>query len=298
MRKSVLLGILGLIVMGAIMFMTLSPRYVDKPDEKIQGDIEQVSAPPHAPPVYATPVPRESPEPPPEETPELAEEAHAEPRETPEQAVQATPEPLPNRGYAEAIPETVQNKMAGISMPEGATVKYEDLSYLTVYYIDFEGQHRAGNMVVANELAEEVLDIFADLYDIKYPIETIGLIDDYNDKQTDELDTLDRASMGNNNTSAFCYRAMNSAGTLSQHAFGRAVDLNPKINPYVSGSTVSPANAKQYADRSGDGLSEVEARAIIRKDDEVYKIFTSRGWKWGCEIWSGVNDYQHFQKEA
>jgi len=97
--------------------------------------------------------------------------------------------------------------------------------------------------VVAKALAEDVLDIFAELYAINYPIESIRLIDEFNDKQTDVLDSLDRASMGNNNTSAFCYRVVSGSSSISQHAYGRAIDLNPKINPYVSGGSVSPRNA-------------------------------------------------------
>jgi hypothetical protein len=146
-------------------------------------------------------------------------------------------------------------------------------------------------------LAEEVLDIFKDLYDIDYPIQSVRLIDEFNDLQTDEFNELDKASMGYNNTSAFCYRAMNSSGTLSKHALGRAIDLNPLINPFVkSGGYFSPPNAGKYVNRKSTELSEIEDRAMIRKGDQVYNIFISRGWRWGCEIWSGTYDYQHFQK--
>ena len=181
-------------------------------------------------------------------------------------------------------------------MPAGATVGYGDLAYLTVYYHGFDGADATGHIVVAKELADEVLDIFADLYEIDYPVESVKLIDEFQNKQTSELDSLDRASMGNNNTSAFCYRLVSGSGNLSQHAFGRAIDLNPRINPYVTGNIVSPANAKKYADRSGNGLSDIEMRAMIHKGDAVYNIFVSRGWEWGGEIWYGEYDYQHFQK--
>lgn len=221
--------------------------------------------------------------------------------ESPHPTITPTPEPAqaPNlhRGYYEDIPQSIREQMRGVSMPAGATVSYDDLAYLTVYHMDFNGQEAVGHIVVAKELADEVLDIFMELYEIEYPIESVRLIDDFNNKQTAELNSLDRASMGNNNTSAFCYRVINGSGNMSQHAYGRAIDLNPKINPYVTGSVVSPKNAVKYADRNGVSFSEVETRAMIHKDDAVYKIFTSRGWKWGCEIWDGIYDYQHFQKE-
>ena len=125
-----------------------------------------------------------------------------------------------------------------------------------------------------------------------------SFIDYFNDKQTEELDSLDRASMGNNNTSAFCYRVVNGTTRMSNHAYGRAIDINPKINPYVTVSgSVSPRNAVKYADRSGEALSDIERAALIRSGDRVYNIFISRGWEWGGEIWSdSYYDYQHFQK--
>ncbi|MDR1564527.1 MAG: M15 family metallopeptidase [Oscillospiraceae bacterium] len=209
-------------------------------------------------------------------------------------AVSEPPAP-PRRGSHAAIPPEVRASMKGISMPEGATVSYDDLEYLTVYYHDFNYEHSEGHIIVARELAEEVLDIFAELYDIRYPIESVKLIDEFDGMKTKELDTLDRASMGNNNTSAFCYR-MTGYGTLSQHSYGRAIDLNPKINPYItSNGNVSPANAKQYVSRDGTSFSEIEQAAMVHKDDAVYNIFIAHGWKWGGD-WKGEKDYQHFEK--
>lgn len=210
-----------------------------------------------------------------------------------------TPAPTPvTRGSHEPIPEEIKSVMDGISMPEGATVTYDDLSYLSIPYLDFNMELQIGHMVVDRELADEVLDIFQEILLSGYPIESMKLIDYFNDKQTEELDSLDRASMGNNNTSAFCYRVVNGTTRMSNHAYGRAIDINPKINPYVTVSgSVSPRNAVKYADRSGEALSDIERAALIRSGDRVYNIFISRGWEWGGEIWSdSYYDYQHFQK--
>lgn len=200
------------------------------------------------------------------------------------------------RGSKEDIPDGIRAIMAGISMPEDATVGYDDLSYLSIPYIDFDGKRQMGHMVVDKELADDVLDIFSELYEIGYPIERMDIIDNYNNRQTEELDSLDRASMGNNNTSAFCYRVVSGSDNLSNHAYGRAIDLNPKTNPYVStDGSVSPRNAVKYADRSMENWSDIEKKAFIGPDTEVYRIFTEHGWEWGGEIWS-YKDYQHFQK--
>ena len=88
---------------------------------------------------------------------------------------------------------------------------------------------------------------------------------------------------------------------MSKHAFGRAIDLNPKTNPWVSvDGRVSPRNAVKYANREGamdenSDWTDVEKRAFIGKDTKVYEIFKSYGWEWGGEIWD-VKDYQHFEK--
>jgi len=218
----------------------------------------------------------------------------------PTETAEVIEEVLPTRGYSENIPEDVQKIMAGVSMPANAKVKYDDLAYLTIYYIDFNDNHATGNIIVAKALAEEVLDIFEELYKIKYPIESVRIIDEFKDKQTKELDTLDNASMGHNNTSSFCYRQVVNGKSMSQHSYGRAIDLNPKINPYVvkRNLSVSPANAKKYIDRSGKGLTGIENRAMLHTNDDVYKIFTSRGWTWGGNAWNTIYDYQHFEKPA
>ncbi len=213
----------------------------------------------------------------------------------------ATPK-VKRRGSWEPIPEDVRESMKGISYPANgkAKVSLDNLAYLTIPHYDFEGGIKQGKMIVAKSLADEVLDIFAELFDIQYPIERMELIDKYQDLITDEFDTLDRSSMGRNNTSCFCYRVVSGTDNLSYHAYGKAIDLNPKINPWVSsGGTVSPRNAKKYANRSGatkedSDWTDVEKRAYIGKDTEVYKIFKKYGWEWGG-FWNS-RDYQHFQK--
>lgn len=207
----------------------------------------------------------------------------------------APTQPPSNRGTAAAIPEDVREFMSGKSMTPNNNIGFDDLAYLTVPYWDFNDERQEGHMVVAAELADEVLDIFSELYDVKYPIERMELVDYFFDKQTETLNSPDRASMGNNNTSAFYYRVVSGTNTLSKHALGRAIDINTKVNPFVNGSHVSPANAYKYADRSQSGWTDVEKRAYIGKDTEIYRIFRKYGWVWGGEIWS-YQDYQHFQK--
>ena len=211
-----------------------------------------------------------------------------------DEAEKSTEEEIPQcvRGTKSEIPDEIRQKMKGISMPEGATVTYEQLAYLTIPHYDYNGEITEGHMVVDATLADEVLDIFADLYQIKFPIERMELIDNFYPLIDETFNTLDRASMSNNNTSSFCYRVVAGTNNMSYHAYGRAIDINPKINPYCVLSTgyVSPSNAYEYADRNKN------FPGMVRHGDEVYNIFISRGWEWGGD-WNNTKDYQHFEKK-
>jgi hypothetical protein len=100
--------------------------------------------------------------------------------------------------------------------------------------------------------------------------------------------------MEDNNTSCFNYRVVEGSTSLSKHAYGLAIDINPLYNPYITyendGSlSVSPASAKAYADRS------ISFPYKIDENDLCYKLFTEHGFTWGGN-WNSVKDYQHFQK--
>lgn len=181
------------------------------------------------------------------------------------------------------LPDNIYEKMLGNSIP----LKYKEkvdkssLSYLKLSYWGFDGNSHIGEMIVNSKLADEVLEIFMELYDIKYPIEKIKLIDEYG--ADDEL------SMSDNNTSCFCYRTVAGTSYISNHGLGCAIDINPLYNPYVSGNIVSPVSGAIYANRN-QNLSYQ-----ISENDELYKIFISHGWSWGGS-WNGKKDYQHFEK--
>ncbi len=201
-----------------------------------------------------------------------------------------TPTPVPRRGSAEPIPESVKITMQGKSMKDGAIITYDDLSYLTIPHYDFNGNIVMGHLVVSATLAEEVLDIFAELLDVGYPIERMELIDKY--------DADDFTSIEYNNTSAFNYREVSTGtGKLSLHAYGRAIDINPQINPYVyRNGTGAHENAREFWSRDiSKWTREIDKKAYIGNDTEIYRIFKKYGWTWGGD-WSSAKDYQHFEK--
>jgi len=158
---------------------------------------------------------------------------------------------------------------------------YDELRYLTVFHLGFHGCVHVGELIVHESIAEEVLQIFKELYQIRFPIEKMRLMSFYG--YSDELAMID------NNSSAFNFRYVKNGKKLSQHAYGLAIDLNPLINPYIEGNLVSPPNGLRYVDR----VQRVQG--MIKKNDPVYQIFKSYGWDWGGD-WTHLKDYHHFEK--
>lgn len=189
-----------------------------------------------------------------------------------------------NSFYAEEISDELFLRMQGKSFPDSCTTSRDDLRLLHLLYKDINGDTCEGEMICNVAIADSLVDIFRQLYDNDYPIEKMVLIDEYGGD--------DDASMADNNTSCFNYREVSGTGKLSKHAYGLAVDLNPRYNPYIhkiNGETlIEPENGKEYADRS------LEFDYKIDEDDLAYKLFTGAGFTWGGS-WKNSKDYQHFQ---
>lgn len=183
------------------------------------------------------------------------------------------------------LDQMTRQRITGMSYPaEGAIITYDDLRYVHILYVDFEGQTHEGELIVNEQVANEVMDIFYQLYLAEYPLSSVKLVDDYGEPFEDNL------SMAANNTSAFNYR-YSSANKLSRHAYGAAIDINPMMNPYIhSDGRVSPSNAADWVDRSDVRVG------MIDKNDLCYQLFTSYGWEWGGNFRS-EKDYQHFSKD-
>ena len=186
--------------------------------------------------------------------------------------------------YVSELPDSVWKNMQGKSYKEGCPVERKDLRYVHVMYVDFAGRSSEGELVVNKLIADDILDIFKQLYKAQYPIERIALIDEY--------DGDDEQSMSDNNTSAFNFRMIAGTDIVSEHGMGLAVDVNPFYNPQVketeNGVKVSPEDAISYADRSGDFLYKID------HEDLCYKLFTEHGFEWGGD-WETGKDYQHFE---
>ncbi len=189
--------------------------------------------------------------------------------------------------YYMELTDAIKERITGLSYPaddSGAAISYGDLRYIGLLYYDFEGRVREGELIVNAEVAKEVTEIFHELYLAKYPFTSIKLVDEYGEAANDDL------SMEANNTSCFNYRTVAGTNKLSLHSYGAAIDINPRLNPYVKSGNVSPENGAEYADRSRDFPGKID------HDDLAYKLFAARGWTWGGD-WKSVKDYQHFEKD-
>ena len=169
------------------------------------------------------------------------------------------------------------------------TVPREDLRYLKVLHYGFDGRIYAGELMVNTLLADEVCEIFRILFENRYQREKMHLIDDYN--------ADDNASIADNNTSAFNFRNVTGGTSLSNHAGGCAIDINPLNNPYIvydeNGQlSWSDPDVEKYLDRDAPDAYE---RHMINHDDLCYRLFAERGWTWGGD-WDNPVDYQHFEK--
>ena len=202
--------------------------------------------------------------------------------------------------YYEPLSDKLQRYITGVSYPasvdnsgdtsetllKSVEIGYDDLRYVHIYHYDFEGNPAEGELICNKAIAQDLVEIFYELYCNEYQLEKVLLIDEYNGDDT--------ASMEDNNTSCFNYRPVEGTSSLSKHALGLAIDINPFYNPYITynkdgSENVSPASAAVYADRSASFPYKID------ENDLCYQLFKEHGFTWGGH-WNSCKDYQHFQK--
>jgi hypothetical protein len=161
----------------------------------------------------------------------------------------------------------------------GCPVDPSDLRLLTVTHVGFDGADHTGTVVVHEAWAEELLAVFAELHALGFPIERMAPVDAFGGS--------DDASMAVNNTSGFNCRPVTGGAGWSRHAFGTAIDINPRQNPYVTDDgQVLPPEGADHVERS-------PAQGRIIRGEGVVEAFAAIGWQWGGD-WTDPVDYQHF----
>lgn len=182
------------------------------------------------------------------------------------------------------IDDTTFARMKGKTYKDNCTVPLSELRHVKVLYKNKAKQTLKGEIVCNKHIADDVAEIFYELYKANYPIERIRLMDDYN--------ADDETAMRDNNTSSFNFRFISHSTKVSKHGLGLAVDLNTLYNPFVltvDGKLhVEPETALKYVDRSKNFDYKID------ENDLAYKLFIQHGFEWGGH-WKTHKDYQHFE---
>ena len=194
----------------------------------------------------------------------------------------ASTAPAQFRSEIDRIDAAQAKRMTGVSWRPGCPVALRDLRLLTLSHWGFDGRARSGRLIVHRDVARDLVLVFRDLYAARFPIRRLVPVDAYGGS--------DFRSIEADNTSAFNCRFVEGTTRWSNHAFGRAIDVNPIENPYVSGGSTSHAASRPYINRTKrrPGMA-YEGGALVRAFDRI-------GWGWGGRWTSSVKDYQHFSE--
>lgn len=200
---------------------------------------------------------------------------------TPEGGPTDSPAPSPSGPppFSSKI-EKVSRDEVRYSWRPGCPVPLSGLRKITMTYWGFDDKAHTGTLVVNKSVAEDVASVFHKLYDFRYPIRRMVPVDVYKGSDYDSIDA--------DNTSAFNCRSATGSSSWSNHAYGLAVDLNPRENPYVyPDGSHAHENAGAFVDRP------LKKPGVINRGDRVVRAFEDIGWGWGG-VWAGAKDLQHF----
>lgn len=150
-------------------------------------------------------------------------------------------------------------------------------------YYSFDGKIHQGQLVIDKSLVSDIKKVFKTALDEKFPIYSVIPVSNPNFRKNGRWD--DALSMIANNTSGFNYREKTGGGSLSNHAYGWAIDINTVQNLYIKGSLVLPPNGKYEPSTVG----------TLTANHPITKKFSELGWGWGG-TWTTRQDYQHFEK--
>ena len=190
----------------------------------------------------------------------------------------AAPAAPPAFGFtAERLPPAIKAQITGSSWHRGCPVGRRDLRYVRVSHRTWSGGTRTGELIVHRDAVPAMRIAFGRLYRAHFPIRRLRLVDAYG--------ASDSASIDADNTSAFNCRRVTGGSSWSEHAYGRAIDVNPIENPYVfaDGTTTHPAS-EPYLDRTR------HRRGMAFRGGKLVRAFRHAGWKWGASF----RDFQHF----
>lgn len=219
----------------------------------------------------------------------LRPDEHGEVQPTPPELVDRRLETIDNlappegEGFEYSISEIPPDVLARSSWSAECPVGLDELSYLTMSHYGFDERFHTGEMIVNAAIAEQVVEVFRELHEARFPIEQMRVI---------TAEEIDAHTTGDwNDTTSFVCRPAVGSGSWSMHAFGLAIDINPFHNPYLKGDLVLPELASAYTDR------EIVRPGMIFEGDVVTEAFAEIGWPWGGN-WNTLKDWMHFSQNG
>jgi hypothetical protein len=187
---------------------------------------------------------------------------------------------LPGHGFVSRVVDPAPaDVIARSTWAPGCPVRADQLAWVRLTFIGFEGDRHTGELLVNHDAVHDLVGVFARLYRDEFPIEEMRI--------TTKAEQTAPPTGDGSNTTAFNCRPVRGGTSYSQHAYGRAVDVNPFQNPYLKGDLVLPELAGAYRDRSW------RRPGMILPHGPVVRAFTDLGWGWGGS-WHALKDLQHF----
>ena len=167
---------------------------------------------------------------------------------------------------------------------KGCPVWPSELRVLSYRYYGFDRQTHIGQIVVNSKVAQPLAEVFGKLYRMRFPIRDGAFASTYGQHPDQSGDVT--ASFECRDAAASPCSGNATTHHWSMHAFGEAVDLDPRENPYVGCGMTRDKTALSYLKRSHHRPGMVTPA--------VRRAFASVGWGWGGSWFGSTKDYMHF----
>ena len=189
-----------------------------------------------------------------------------------------------NATINQITPQIKTRMIKGNSYRASCPIALKDLRYIKLNYIGFDNKEHTGELIVNKSISKDIVSIFKKLYENRYPIKQMRLVSDFSGS--------DFKSIEADNTSAFNCRYVDGTNKWSNHTYGKAIDINPIENPYVSNSGHTSHKRSYPFVKRNHNITQ----AVMLKSDYIVKLFKAYGFRWGGD-WRCCKDYQHFDKK-
>jgi hypothetical protein len=190
----------------------------------------------------------------------------------------------PQTGVARLTQQQTQEIVQAGEWHRGCPVWPSQLRVLSFRYYGFDGQTHIGQIVVNEKVAYPLATVFGKLYRLRFPIRDASFSSTYGPQPDQSGDVT--ASFECRDAAPSPCSGSSPTHHWSMHAYGEAVDLDPRENPYVGCGMTRDKTALSYLKRSWHRPGMVTPA--------VLQAFESIGWGWGGSWFGSTKDYMHF----